>query len=415
MFSTVTEKRGPYTQDCKLFKLPDDILAEILEWLIAMRVDFRPLALASRDFRQFARSHQFRVVTFDGSDRCLVGILAQLKAEAVERQQGFGLTQKPSIGACIRIVSINTGVQVLRHKSKKGRREEFEIKFAARLDKSHYPLIRSVIASLPKLDVLNFSGVTLSQSLVDNFVGHPIERVTLDAKMTAVRPRMKAGVSWPISRLSLKLSVGKGSPQNCSLYWEDILRLCAPTLEQLSMSHWPKARRFWGRRGGGPLSFNLRFPELTHLDIKWAGCLDPSALRSLLFTSKKLHYLSIDCNAEEVREIMNTPDGFAALRTLVANFRPRSISCQEMTEMPLTFVANLPEITSFAFTRKGPQAFTENVLAELRHFPRLEKLLMVLDNTLDQQPLLQALSTSVSASLEELHLVIAMSDPNRRW
>lgn len=338
-------------------------------------------------------------------------------SEAVERQQNrrcHGHTQKPSLGACVRGVVIHNwgGLDEPGYIQNTTKRRKLERQVVSHIKKYHDPNIHSVIQSLPNLKCLKLSGGTLSQSLLNSLVGSTVDTVALDVNVTAVCPRMGPGVSWPVTSLTLKLSASMKSPENRSLYWENILRLCAPTVERLTMSHcFPN---FHGRkhRRQSPLSFDLKFPSLTHLDIKWAKFLDPSALESLILTSNKLHYLSIDCTAEMVREFMNRSDGFEPLRTLVANFEPRGKFFKGMTDMPLSFINKLRDVTSFAFTRAASQALSEQILAELRHFPYLEKLLVVWDNACTQEPLLETLSTSVNTSLEELYLVIEVSDPS---
>lgn len=179
------------------------------------------------------------------------------------------------------------------------------------------------------------------------------------------------------------------------------------------MSHCFPDFRGHEHRRERPLSFDLKFPNLYDLDIKWAKFLDPSALQSLILTSKKLHYLSIDCTAEEVRKFMHRSNGLISLRTLVANFEPRATFFTGVTDMPLGFIRNLGHVTSFAFTRAvSSQAFSEQIVAELRHFRELKKLLIVWDNVCAQGPLLETLSTSVNnkPSLEELYLVNKISD-----
>lgn len=349
MFSQAMEQHKADTKDCKLFELPDEILACILDWMIAIRVDFRSLALVNRDFRQFARSHQFRVVTFDGSKRCYDGILAQLMLEALERRQGrsyLGQTHKPSIGACIRKLVVNRSGEV-KHDGRLQRGKKRRKEFAAGGQEHHDSTMHSVIGSLPNLDTSNVSTVFLGHKLLNSLVGSTINTVTLDVRAADICPRMVPGATWPITSLTLKLSetMGMGFAESRSLCWETVLRLCAPTLQRLSMS--ACVLRFDGRKDGrdGRLSFDLSFPELTCLDIKWARLLGRSALQSLLLTSRKLHYLSIDCTAEEVREMMDRPEGFVALRTLVANYMPRIKLGIEIPGVNLKFMEKLPQVT----------------------------------------------------------------------
>ena len=78
--------------------------------------------------------------------------------------------------------------------------------------------------------------------------------------------------------------------------------------------------------------------------------------------------------------------------------------------MYMYFFRSNPEITSFAMTQAAPQTVSEQVLAELRHLPRLENLLVVWGDTSTREPLLKALSTNVSASLKGLYLIIGQEE-----
>lgn len=73
--------------------------------------------------------------------------------------------------------------------------------------------------------------------------------------------------------------------------------------------------------------------------------------------------------------------------------------------MPLSFIKNLRDVTSFAFTRAASQALSEQILAELRHFHGLKRLLMVWDNVCAQNPLLETLSTSANSGGDQRNRV----------
>jgi hypothetical protein len=136
--------------------------------------------------------------------------------------------------------------------------------------------------------------------------------------------------------------------------------------------------------------------------------------------SKNIRNLSVDCSSEAIREVLTTPNEFSKLETLVVNYKPQSAKPgRRMSLSPtprlktFTFLENLPNLTSFAFTRVGPQVlWRQELLPALRHLHRLEKLFLVWDNTWLPEPMLGALSKNLNphASLKELYLVIVRSD-----
>lgn len=408
MFRCVMEMHDVKAKDWALFRLPDEIIANIVRHLIDSRVDFGSLALVNQDFRQLARACQFRVVTFDGSNRCYNGILALLNSEAFERMQNrsfHGQTQRPSVSACIRKVVVNNrgGLGELKPMYGPFKYREGEGMIFIRSREYRDPIILLVIPSLPNLRTLDFSDVALSQNLFNSLVGSTVDTVMLDARITDACPRMRTGVSWPITSLTLKLSNTAKHPGSLSLYCESILRLCSPTLKRLSLScycHEPRS-----------LSFNLRFPQLTYLDVKWVTSIDHSTLQSLLLTSQQLSYLSIDCTSKPVMELLNISHTSDTLRTLVANFAPASTFPSTATKMNVDFIKNNHEITSFASIRVPTKELSEQILSELRHLPRLKRLMLAWGDMWAQDPSLEASWAKLNTSLEELYLIVGELNP----
>lgn len=417
MFRCVMETHEVKAKDCIVFRLPDEIIANIVRHLIDSRVDLGSLALVNQDFRQLARACQFRVITFDGSNRCHNGILALLNSEAFERMQNrsyHGQTQRPSVSACIRKVVVNNygGLRELKGARESDDHRELRGRVSARNREYRDPNIHSIIPSLPNLRTLDLSSVTLSQSLFNSLVGSTVDTVMLfNTRITAVCPRMRAGVSWPITSLTLKPSAAANHPGNLSLYWESILRLCSPTLTRLTISHYCFRCHAREHTSQEPLSFNLRFPQLSYLDIKWAIPIDMAALQSLLLTSRHLSYLSIDCTTEPAMELLNRSHTFDALRTLVVNFEPASTFLSRATQMNVDFIKNNHEITSFAFTDIPTKELSEQILSELCFLPRLKRLMVAWGLMWAQDPSLEASWMKLNASLEELYLIIGTDGP----
>ena len=95
----------PFSSDFLLSRLPIE-----LTWHIVKQVakeDLRNLALVNRDCRQLARSRQFATVELDDSDRA-ISTLDTLVKEYEERLEKKDKTMAPSIGACIRKITIAT-------------------------------------------------------------------------------------------------------------------------------------------------------------------------------------------------------------------------------------------------------------------------------------------------------------------
>lgn len=102
-FDRVNEGRPP-TSNARLFKLPLELLSKVL---YVPDDSLASLALVNTDCRQLARSRQFASVVLDYSDISLE-LARHLALEAVERVSNQGRTLFPSLGACIRHLTIRT-------------------------------------------------------------------------------------------------------------------------------------------------------------------------------------------------------------------------------------------------------------------------------------------------------------------
>jgi hypothetical protein len=104
----VMEGRPFAARDSRLFKLPLEILSTIVCFLDGDKQSLASLALVNSDCRQLARSCQFQTIVFDSSPSSthLLGILIY---EAAERPRSPNrLTERLSLGACIRCVKTNS-------------------------------------------------------------------------------------------------------------------------------------------------------------------------------------------------------------------------------------------------------------------------------------------------------------------
>jgi hypothetical protein len=104
-FDRVIEGTAVAAQNSPLFSIPTEILTVIVSYLVTNKADLTSLALVNSDYRQLARSCQFRTVKLDASPHSH-SILGILQREAVERRQNRGYTRSLSLSACIRRVVV---------------------------------------------------------------------------------------------------------------------------------------------------------------------------------------------------------------------------------------------------------------------------------------------------------------------
>jgi hypothetical protein len=99
------------TSSSALFKLPVEVLELILEFVESSSL--AALALVNSDCRQLARSRQFVDVRLDYnySSAALVRLLV---AETEERRANNGSTLRPSLGACIRRLTVSIDTNAIR-------------------------------------------------------------------------------------------------------------------------------------------------------------------------------------------------------------------------------------------------------------------------------------------------------------
>lgn len=328
-FSTAMEGQDIATRGSLLSSLPVDVCDHIFSMMGDDKRDLASLALVNSACRQAARTHQFRIVTLDGSHECEDGILALLQREAMERRDpaNCGMTKNPSLGTCIRsIIASESGFkrymailwaagELPPTVDPRQRQEEGVRRVAARLrehrlaidyfNQVYRPTVSLVIASLPHLTHLktmptsDAGGFFLSPHLLHDLTGSTLRHLQLSVTMTKRCPLMDAGFTWPLSSLELHLSwdpsyrESKDFNPDASPYCQRILSLCCTTLEWLRMRV-PSVPKNDKRYPDVSVSFDLRFPRLCQLNLLEASSLDPTALASLLTTSESLSVLAID-------------------------------------------------------------------------------------------------------------------------
>lgn len=252
-FDRANELRVP-ASTAPLFRCPVEILEVILQHTEPFSLT--SFALASRDCRQLARSRQLASVQLDYSDRSF-SLLRALAQEIGERTKNAGPTSLPSLGACIRRITVARNLQCISHRHNiKGLR----LATAERLaDCSqmyfgvYLALIEDVLAhpsALPHLESLDWEDrIQLPKHLFNYFVWSPIKhlkliRVSMSEDFEIELPEPLAARGWPLRTLHLDILqplLRNGRTTGTSRLSSSILRLCAPTLQSL---RWESADRY---------------------------------------------------------------------------------------------------------------------------------------------------------------------------
>ena len=147
MFDRVNEGRPPKQSVSRFWQLPYEILANIVEFLDSKAL--ASLALVSSDCRQLARSKQFASVCFDFSPSSF-DFMKALLYEAKVRVENHSHTTKPSIGPCLRRLTVAIDPQWMEKKYRFHLNEDFAaLRIASRgSNRTSEPSLRDVLRCL---------------------------------------------------------------------------------------------------------------------------------------------------------------------------------------------------------------------------------------------------------------------------
>jgi hypothetical protein len=112
----------PFSTNFLLSRLPLELVWHVVK--LVNDEDLGSLALVNRDCRQLARSRQFATIKLDYSDSA-IGILGVLVNECKERSENNSKTRPPSIGACIRSITVAADHRWITRRHKIELSEEF--------------------------------------------------------------------------------------------------------------------------------------------------------------------------------------------------------------------------------------------------------------------------------------------------
>lgn len=249
-FDRVMEGRA-ISSDAQLLQLPVEILGVLLQYLTSESLS--ALALVNRDCCQLARSRQFANVRLDYGDSSMA-LVMKLMEEALERHRNNDYTLSPSIGACIRRITVATDPQMVtqRHGVSLGESSldlEIRRKIMAVADKFYSSIYLAPLISIlsdrnaaPHLELVDWEDrivlpQTFFRSLVTCHAKHvKLYRVAVEEQFELSLAESLKTRGWPLRTLHLEILPDIWNVDKITVYplCYSILRLCAPTLESLT-------------------------------------------------------------------------------------------------------------------------------------------------------------------------------------
>jgi hypothetical protein len=335
-FERVNEGQAPRS-NALLLQLPLEILGAITQCLHPSSLP--SLALVNRDCCQLARSRRFAIVRLDYGHDSLF-LLDVLLREASERLQNNGLTRHPSLGACIRRIQVVVDpVNMTRHHDLSLTASFHKIDDSATAERmkeaydgyfgSYLATIESILpTALPHLESLNwrdriFMPASMFTALACSSIQHlKLSQISTDGAFDIQLPGTLARRNWPLRSLHLELhwSIGRQYWHRPLLLFASILRLCAATLETLTLR--VRSRDFCGEEVPRLDFEGLQPPEFPHLrEVDLGDMLVSSSLLRRLLCSEphsRLQVLEVDNRTDDVRsEFFDSCGTIPSLETFV--------------------------------------------------------------------------------------------------
>jgi hypothetical protein len=394
-FDRAMENRHPRTSNARLFACPDEIITEILSYIDDSSSS--ELALVDRDCQQLARSSQFSSIVLDYSIESFQ-LLAKLVDEAMEREnEDEGFTTQPSIGACIRRITISSnprwfakehGIALLRSSAFDSLDEEEKMSRFRKASKRYYDVYLPIIEALlrcriafPNLQFLDWrDSALLSPNFFNCFHKSEVKHLKLyDISLSEdfeLDPPDSSN-PWPLQSLHLDIWRDYEGEQhdarfNTSLFCSSLLRQCAPSIETLV---------WYGHTGSGSLdvpdsqpfgadiSSIPKFPELHKLHLYRDVRCDSSVFGALLnspLTSLKIEYE----RGSELEQSLRKRGCIDTLKSFVWDFLPTNLDGHPSNRV-LEFLRQNTQLSQFAL-RYGPY-HVPNAVLERRVLPLLAK------------------------------------------
>ncbi|KAI1182702.1 hypothetical protein F5B17DRAFT_419305 [Nemania serpens] len=413
----VIEGRHIASPSSILFTIPREILHLIIGLVASDKSHLASLALVNSTCRQLARSCQFSNLHLDYGSVALE-VLAMLQKEAAQRYRSSDrMTVSPSLGACVRQLRVDTKEFWPRLQSlfppgfhSAAQPDDKEVERARGLSDvmseflSHlyWPTALLVIPTLPNLQSLCMTGLTLEDDLLDCVIGLPIKNLELNGGFLRTPPKRASRSLCPLETLETlhidsnwELDFAYGNYSNTELdpsgFYEILLASCCSSLRRLEISH--RQIHMFLQRGmlkERPLSFYMEFPKLKTLHIGRMTVVDARVLSCLV--REGLTSLNIPYN--DTSQFLS---GLGQIRTLDTVI----LDGYRTTGSPTRFIEANTQIRSLAISW-AVDAFLGRVIQSLHHHGSLKRLSLEWHENHIPETSLERLS--LLSSIEMLHL-----------
>ena len=364
----------PLTSDSVLLNLPIELLGTVLEFMEFTSLE--KLALVNRVCRQLARSRQFAEVHLQ-ADLSSEALLHLLASETEERMKNNGSASLPSLGACIRrmTVEVNPPIVVNTPYRLRGKGQRRVSRWFGPwglytpVDDICLSKLQMVICNgitLPHLQSLDWNHqIYLSPSFFGALACSSLQHLTLcnppisdNFNIRLLEDSMSH--SWPLRYLHLELGQKLEMERiRADQMWTSVLRACAPTLKTLVWSD------EWRPHGEDPQPFQGNLPDFPSLRNFRLGAISPREDASFIdhFLKSNLINLSFERASSSVDEALgrrgNMPslENFAYHKPLLSflqanstltkiDFETSGFSGDMLESQILPLLSTFPNLTS---------------------------------------------------------------------
>ena len=361
------------TSASALFNLPVEILGLILEFVESSSL--ATLALVNSDCRQLARSRQFVDVRLDYS-HASEALVRMLLSETNERRMNNGSTLLPSLGACIRRLTVSIDTDAIRQRLYSQNAHDSNIhgltlieaedprwkSIFTTINKFYLPLVQAIIRfnkTMPRLEILDWEEPShLSEDFYNALPRSSVQHLKLCHPVNKVfEISLSQRQFWPLRTLHLELTCDIWGKETTATLCASILRLCAPSLETLVWINRRRKDRQTFRDGPLP-----QFPCLRNLDLQMLELADSSIMDA--FLRSKL----VNVNLRLEKHIVD--------KTLGSCGRISSLKAVSSTQPPLSFLRANTQLSKIDFDCAvfSSEALEVQVLPVLSTFSNLTSL-----------------------------------------
>lgn len=412
-FDRVNEGRPPCST-AQLFRLPFEVLAVILQHIPSGSL--ASFAMVNRDCRQLARSRQFASIHLNYSQHTF-SLLLLLMDEKYERAKSGGSIRLPSLGACIRRITVSThpGWVTYRHGVALDRQfielsEDIKTRRLASAYNmffcNYLPIIESVLSdrtTMPYLELLDWEDkivlpCSFFNALARSSIRHlKLFRVQLEEEFEIELPKALSSYGWPLRSLYLEVGscLSKKEKINTSMLCTSMLRLCAPTLESFrwESAFTPDECSFWTTTPDSVPSF----ASIRDLALEYVQVADPSILIALV--QDRLRTLKTDIAENPIYTTFFQKRGsIPALQTFIWSALRMPVT------QPLDFLRANAHLLKLRLECPTPGSFLDSQLLPLLSisFSKLTSLSLVWEDTNISNSALETISSL--RTLKQIHL-----------